>query len=95
MERTPDTPHALIDTRDRLARYPLVLLWARVSQQLNLFSNPLWCQVLHVDRLLVTVEIVCGNDGVVVVLSVHLDLDLRVALREGAELVLEVGIHAA
>lgn len=95
VERTPDAPDALVDARNWLARNPLVLLRARVPQELHLLPYALGGQVLHVHRFLVTIEVVCGDGRVVTALPVDLNLNLRVALREGTKLALEIGIHAA
>lgn len=95
VERTPNTPNTLVDTGNGPVRNPLVLLGARVSQQLDLFPDALARQVLHIYRLLVTVDVVCGEDWVVCVLREDGDLNLGIALCEGGERVFEVGVHAA
>ena len=95
MEGTPDTPDTLVDARHWLAGNPLVLLRARVPQKVHLLPHALRSHVLHIDRFLVTVEVVCGDGRVVTALPVDLDLDLRIALRKSAKLTLQIGVHAA
>lgn len=94
MKRTPNAPDVLVDAGNRLAGHPLVLLRTGVSQELDFLSHCLGGQVLDIYRFLVTVEVVCGDDGVLVVFPVHLKLDLGISLREHSELIFEVRIHA-
>lgn len=63
MERRPDTPNTLIDTRNRLTQL-LVLLSAVVPQCLGLFPDTLVLQVLDTDRPCGAVEVVCDDYGV-------------------------------
>ena len=63
VERRPDTPNALIDTRNRLAQL-LVLLSAVIPQCLGLFPDTLVLQVLDADRPCGAVEVVCDDYGV-------------------------------
>ena len=63
MIRTPDASHTLIDTLHRL-RDPLILLPARISQQLRLLQNLVLLQIPHADRLLAPIDVVSDYDGV-------------------------------
>jgi hypothetical protein len=81
VEWIPNTPHALVDTRDRLAQLP-VLLAGAVPQQFRLLSDALILQVLDAYRPLGAVGVMCDDDGVVPWARAHGDLDLRVIAGE-------------
>jgi hypothetical protein len=94
MERTPDTPNALIDARHRLV-HPLDLLTACVSESFRLITYTFTRQIPHADGPLGAVDVVCsyhwmlswsGRDG---------NLYLGVALCKRWEGGLEEGVHAA
>jgi hypothetical protein len=94
VERTPDTPNALVDGGDGLAEL-LVLLAVRVAQHLGLFADTLVLQVLDANGALGAVDVVSNDDGVLVGPGRDGKLDRGVALCEGGQRGLEEGVHAA
>jgi hypothetical protein len=93
VERRPDTPNALVDTRHRLAQL-LVLLAIAVPQHLGFLSHALVLQVLDADGPCGAVDVVCDDDGVLAWPGADGELNRRVALREGRERGLEERVHA-
>jgi hypothetical protein len=94
VQRTPNSPHALIHTRHR-PRHPLVLLPAIIPQQLRLSLNPLGRKIPHTDTLLSAVDVVGYYDGVLVGSWRDCDFDGWVAGSEGGESVAEKRVHAS
>ena len=93
MERRPDTPDALVDTRHRLAQL-LVLLAVAVPQHLGLLPHALVLQVLDADGPCGAVDVVCDDDGVLAWPGADGELNRRVALCESRERGLEERVHA-
>jgi hypothetical protein len=81
VERIPNTPHALIHTRHRLARLP-VLLACVIPQKLGLFPHTVELQVLHTQCPCGSVHVMCGDDGVSPWPWADGDFDLRAILCE-------------
>lgn len=94
MERRPDTPNALIDTRDRLPEL-LVLLAIAIPQHLSLLAHALVLQVLDANGPCGAVDVVCDDDRVLARAWADGELDRGVALGEGGERRLEEGVHAS
>jgi hypothetical protein len=94
MERVPNTPHALIHTRHRLARLS-VLLARVIPQELGLLPHTVELHVLHAQRPCGSVHVVCGDDGVSPGPWADCDFDLRAVLRERGQRRLYEGVHAS
>jgi hypothetical protein len=94
VERIPNAPHALVDTRHRVAQL-LVLLARVVPQHFCLLADALDVQVSDADGALGAVDVVCDDDGVVPRARAHVDLDLRVVAREGGQRSFYERVHAA
>jgi hypothetical protein len=94
VERIPNAPHALIDTRHRPAQL-LVLLASMIPQHLRLLADALDVQISDTDGALGAVDVACDDDGVVLRARAHVDLDLRVVAREGGQRGFYERVHAA
>jgi hypothetical protein len=94
MERIPDTPHVLVDTRDRLAQL-LVLLARVVPQHLRLLADALDVQIPDTDGALGAVDVAGDDDGMVLRARAHVDLNLRVVARESGQRGFYERVHAA
>lgn len=92
VERTPNAPHALIDTADRLAQLP-VLLSVAVPQHLGLLPDALVLQVLDADAPCGAVDVVCDDDRVLARARADGELDGRVARGKGRQRRLDEGVH--
>jgi len=93
MERTPNAPHALIDTADGLAQLP-VLLSIAVPQHLSLLPDALVLQVLDADAPCGAVDVVCDDNRVLARARADGEFDGRVARGEGGQRRLDEGVHA-
>lgn len=94
MERTPNTPNALVQTRNWLS-HPLQLLSARIPQQICLLLDALASQVLDAYRSLLAVDEVGYDDGMPSWPWRDCDFDLWVFPGEGGEVGADEGVHAA
>ena len=86
--RGPNTSHRLINTSNRLLR-SLVLLPARLPQQIRLHQHLVLLQIAHADRALAAVDVVALDQGMFMRTRGDTDFDLRVCGGEGAEVVQE------
>lgn len=93
MERTPNAPHALIDTAYRLAELP-VLLSIAVPQHLGFLPDALVLQVLNADAPCGAVDVVCDDDWVLARARADGEFDGWVARGEGGQGRLDEGVHA-
>lgn len=94
MQRTPNSPHALVHTRHR-PRHPLILLPAIIPQKLCLSPNAIGRKIPYADTLLSAVDVVGYYDGVLVGSWRDCDFDGWVAGSEGGEGVAEKRVHAS
>ncbi len=88
--RTPDTPDALVDTRDRFGE-SLVLLPAELSQQLRLLQYLIRVQVPYAGGPRSAVDVMANYDGVLRRPRGYGELDLRVLRRKLGQVVLDEG----
>lgn len=93
MERIPNTPHTLVQTRHRLAQLP-VLLACTIPQYLRLFPHAFVLQVPHAYRALGAVDVFGDDDGVPPWPWADGDFDLWVVAGEGRERGFEERVHA-
>ena len=94
VQRTPNSPHALIHTRHR-PRHSLVLLPAIIPQQLCLGLNAIGRKIPYTDTLLSAVDVVGYYNRVLVGSWRDCDFNRWVAGREGGEAVPEKRVHAS
>lgn len=93
MERIPNAPHALIQTRHRLAQLP-ILLARTIPQYLCLLPHALILQILDAYRACGAVDVLGDYDGVFPWPWADGDLDLWVAAGKGGERGFEKRVHA-
>ena len=93
MERTPNAPHTLIDTANRLAQLP-VLLPIAVPQHLGFLPHALVLQILDADAPCGAVDVVCDDDRVLARARADGEFDGGVARGEGGQGRLDEGVHA-